>query len=249
MNRKLNKFELDKIFEERILPSISSVNTKYDKSVYILGGQPGSGKSAYAREILLSDPDFVFVNGDDYRGYHPDYYYFLKSNEKNAADLTQEAVNYWIERAIDFCISTDRSVIVEGTMRRKEVPLNTAKIFSKAGYNVSLVFLAVPYELSLASMNFRYADSKKFTGFARYTKKESHDEAFEGIKISVKELVANGDDYNFVVVKRVGEEVSEVHCNRDLVLEKFLELQSRKIEDLEIDFINRNIDLEKLKII
>ena len=113
----ISRQEADNIFEEKILDFYKNIPSKDSPTGIILGGQPGSGKSAYARSILMNNSDFVFINEDDLREYHPNYYYYLRRDDKNAADLTQQVVNYWIEKLIIFCIDKKLNLITEGTMR------------------------------------------------------------------------------------------------------------------------------------
>ena len=51
---------------------------------FILGGQPASGKSGLAKAILrqFPDKDFLFVNGDIYREFHPEAGELIKYPER-----------------------------------------------------------------------------------------------------------------------------------------------------------------------
>ena len=164
--------EIDNIFTDMILPQvIGDVSSQVKKEAFILGGQPGSGKSALVREILKSNTNTVFINGDDLRSYHPKYYFYLKQDDKEAADLTQSVCNLWVEALIKECAARDLNMIIEGTMRKKEAPLSTAKILRVSHYYVYLVALSTPYELFLLSLEYRYNELKRLGSFARYTKK------------------------------------------------------------------------------
>ena len=240
----IEKIEADKIFEDRILELTKNIDTQVEPKAYVLGGQPGSGKSAYAREILLKDDSFVFINGDDLREYHPNYYMYLRRDDKNAADLTQSVVNYWIEKLITYCFDKKLNIIVEGTMRSQSVPLKTVEILLAANYNVSVVVLAVPYELSLASMNFRYTETKKLVGHARYSKKESHDEAYKNLPDSLKAILDQNLFEEFVVVERVGEEIypkTFTKENKSEIESYFFSSRNREIKEIETTFIKANL--------
>ena len=120
-NFDISEKEAVEIFEEMIIPQIiGNISPETKKEAFILGGQPGSGKSAFAREILKTNNNLVFINGDDLRAYHPKYYFYLKENDIEAADLTQAVCNFWIEKLINECITRNLNFIVEGTMREKK---------------------------------------------------------------------------------------------------------------------------------
>lgn len=39
----------------------------------VLGGQPGAGKSVLTQFVLQSDPNFIVINADEFRPWHPFY--------------------------------------------------------------------------------------------------------------------------------------------------------------------------------
>lgn len=228
-NFDLSVEEIDKIFREKIVPELTyGITPSSHRKAYILGGQPGSGKSALAREILKSEQNTVFINGDDLRVYHPRYFFYLKENDVEAADLTQSVCNAWIENLIEECIKKGFNFIVEGTMRRTSGPMRTAEISKQNRYEVNLVAISTPYELSLLSLEVRYREVKKIEGHARYTKKESHDEAYKNIENTISELIKSGLFDKFHIYKRLPE-----------IFEKYSFDQPQKIEILETFKDNR----------
>ena len=211
MNKfNLPKTEAKKILKEMIIPQITDgIIPSSNKEAFILGGQPGSGKSAFAREILKTNRNMVFINGDDLRAYHPKYYFYLKENDVEAADLTQSVCNFWIEELVRECIKKDLNFIIEGTMRKIEAPLKTSRETKENGYDLNLVAISTPYELSLLSLEYRYFEVKKLEGFARYTKKESHDEAYHNIENTLRELSDSGLFKKFFIYQRFAEGFKE----------------------------------------
>lgn len=240
--------EVDKIFKEMIIPQILyGVTPSVKKEALILGGQPGSGKSACAREILKLDNNIVFINGDDLRAYHPKYYFYLKENDIEAADMTQPVSNFWIEELIKECIQRRLSMIIEGTMRNKNVPMTTARILKDNNYNINLAVVSAPYEISLMSLEYRYKELKRLGEFGRYTKKESHDEAFKNINGTLIELSNSGFFNKFYVYNRVlngfKENVFE-SFQKEEMLKIFNDGRTRLVENSEKDF-SRFVDGEK----
>lgn len=233
----LTKEEAEEIFREIIIPQITgNIHPEQTKQAYVLGGQPGSGKSAFARELIKINKNIVFINGDDLRSYHPKYFLYLKENDIEAADLTQAVCNFWIESLIEECIKVNLNFIVEGTMRRKEVPLQTAKKLHDSGYDVNLAVVSTPYELSLLSLDYRYKELKRLGQPARFTKKESHDEAYGNLESNVTELVASGLFNKIYIYKRNPDGFEENVFNseqREFILKSFTEGRHRSLEDKE----------------
>ena len=103
---------------------------------FILGGQPASGKSGLAKAILrqFPDKDFLFVNGDIYREFHPEAGELIKYPQRYSAE-TQIFSNFFTEALIQEAITYKYNIIVEGTMRNPEVPLRTALAFRENGFD------------------------------------------------------------------------------------------------------------------
>lgn len=209
---KLSIVELELIFDTKIYPELFFKKSKGSKKeAAIIGGQPGSGKSSAVSLLLEENPNFVFINGDDFREFLPEYKELTKSNPDNAADLSQYAVNFWVERAIDKCVEEEMDLIVEGTMRVPGTSLKTALMLKEGGYSVTFVLVSTPYELSLESIYARYNESVKLLGSGRSVKKESHDEAFLGIKKTILVLFNAKVASRFVVINRLQNSKLELY--------------------------------------
>jgi predicted ABC-type ATPase len=223
---KLSPEKLQEIFDTRIYPElISGKNKESNKGAAIIGGQPGSGKSSAVHLLLQENQNFVFINGDDFREFLPGYYEMMMINPDNAADLSQYAVNYWVEKAIDTCVQNELSIAVEGTMRVSDTSLKTATMLEDAGYTITFVLVSTPYELSIESIRIRYEEAVKKFGVGRSTKIESHDQAFLGIKETILVLFNSKLASRFIVINRTKDaelEFNEFSPNEELkILEQF----------------------------
>jgi UDP-N-acetylglucosamine kinase len=245
MQAQLTPPERAEILERQIVPAIvGHITPSPSPKAYIVGGQPGSGKSVFASTLLHNEPNTVFINGDELRSYHPRYTHFLGEDALNAADHTQEDVNHWIELLIQFCLTHKLSIIVEGTMRTLRAPLATATLAQQYGYYVCGAVVSAPKELSLASTVYRYEEAKKKGGDARYTKKMSHDEAYDAVPDTVQALIESGYFHEFLIGKREqGGFTITAHSplERQEMQREFLAGRERVLDEQENEFVRLHL--------
>lgn len=77
----------------------------------------------------------MFVNGDVYREFHPNYDTLIK-NPHTYSENTQIFSNVFTEELIKEAIQNKYNIIVEGTMRNPQVPLDTVNLFRQNGFRV-----------------------------------------------------------------------------------------------------------------
>lgn len=119
-------------------------------AVIFLGGQPGAGKSFfYAQDDNLHG--YIVIDGDQYRKYHPKYDDISKYDMENYANRTQKFVNECIERLIDELSDQGYNLIIEGTLRDPNVPINTCKTLVGKGYTADMYVIAVDAKISWQS--------------------------------------------------------------------------------------------------
>ena len=110
--------------------------------VIFLGGQPGAGKSYfYAQDDGLDH--YIVIDGDRYRKYHPNYKEICENDLENMAERTQSFVNKCVERLIDDLSRDGYNLIIEGTLRDPDVPINTCNFLKSRGYSTELYVVAV----------------------------------------------------------------------------------------------------------
>lgn len=128
----------DKSFQkafERIYSNVTAnydANLEYNCAIFV-GGQPGVGKSTFYR----NNPEFenyIAINGDSYRKYHPHYDEIVSHDIENLAQRTQDFVNKCVETMIEKLSDMGYNMIIEGTLRNPDVPINTCKHLKEKGY-------------------------------------------------------------------------------------------------------------------
>lgn len=182
-------FKIKNIFEREKTDLLSGLKTQEKPIAFILGGQPASGKSGLAKAILrqFPDKDFLFVNGDIYREFHPEAGELIKYPERYSVE-TQIFSNFFTEALIQEAITYKYNIIVEGTMRNPEVPLRTALTFRENGFNTEAFAIAAPALFTELGFYLRYQEEIDFQGYGRLADKSSHDKAVEGLLCSLDRL-------------------------------------------------------------
>jgi len=99
-------YKIEDIFEREKADLLSGLKSQENPIAFILGGQPASGKSGLAKAILrqFPDKDFLFVNGDIYREFHPKANELIKYPERYSTE-TQIFSNFFTEALIQEAIN------------------------------------------------------------------------------------------------------------------------------------------------
>lgn len=149
---------------------------------YLVAGQPGAGKTRLAETIAEKHGgNIIFVSGDDYRKFHPNYEALQRTYGDDAVLHTQAFAGKMIEALIDDLSMSGYHLIIEGTLRTTEVPLHTRDLLEHRGYAVSLNLILVRPEESYLSTLKRYQLMQEAGLTPRMTPKEHHDRVARSI--------------------------------------------------------------------
>ena len=147
----------------------------------ILGGQPGAGKTTIHDILTEDNPDFVVINGDDYRELDPNFDKFNELYAEKSVDYTQAFSNRMVEQLISDLSDEKYNLIIEGTLRTIEVPLRTCEMLKEKGYTVELAVMAVNKDESWQGTIER-AEKMEAKGITpRKTDKEKHDAVVDAL--------------------------------------------------------------------
>lgn len=183
------------IFDAKIAPRIFGHATSSTTPVaQFVGGQPGAGKTRAAVTARgLTSESVAAIIGDRLRGDHPEYARLIETDLIGMPDVTAPALAFWVERAIAHARARRYSVLVEGTFRRPEVTIGTARDFREAGYRTHLVALAVPaWESRLGILDRFVSDHSTGEETARWTSASSHDAGYAGTPRTIREAIGAG---------------------------------------------------------
>lgn len=260
--------QVKEIFTEKKKGLLRGLEPQEHPTAFILGGQPACGKSHLANVIIRQNPNkkFLFVNGDVYRGFHPKAHELIK-NSLTYSEETQIFSNVFTEELIKEAIKNKYNIIIEGTMRNPQVPLNTAKMFKKNGFYVEALAISAPSIFTEIGLYVRYQEEINFQGVGRLADIKSHHSAINGVLISLDRLynekavekiqIYSYQGKNHVITFEQRDEQwdhnflpsKEIICSRKeqlndkKIIEWILQQGNKALENMDVRIKNNFIDL------
>lgn len=261
---KNHKFDLG-VAEEmlniaRDVIDIDAFQQNDKRTLIILGGQPGAGKSTLIQKIRKEFSNNIFLlNADDIKHLYPKYSQLLKNDPIEAAHIVQKYSNYVIDNLKAELLSRGISVIIEGTMRDSRVSLKTINEFNDKGYSSEAYIMAINKYSSILNCELRYETDIKIYGYGRKVPYEIHDEAFDNIPKTIKKLLESKLLTNIKLYDRNFKLVSQFINTNDLLADyvsavskisredvNYIKSQFSKVLALKTE---RNADIKELEII
>lgn len=172
--------------------SKNKIPTEHPKA-FVLGGQPGAGKSRLTRFLEENlDKNIIVLNGDEFRPLHPDAQDFQKQYQEKWVEHTGDFSGKLTEDLIEYFSDQKYNLLIEGTLRTSSVPEKTAQLLRDKNYEVSLCMMCVKPEISYLSTLARYCHSIVSKDlFPRATPKEHHDKVVQLIPENLNTLWDN----------------------------------------------------------
>ena len=227
--------EFQKAFQQILKFYKSRYSSQENPKAFLLGGQPGAGKSALENMINIENK-YVSISGDDYRKFHPLYDKLNKIYGKDASKYTQK----WSGEMVEYLLKEARkekwNVILEGTLRKAELPIREAKDFKENGYSVELYVVAVKPEKSYLATLQRYEEMIVRCRIPRMTPKEHHDLVVNNIGNNL-EIIYNSKAFdNIKLFDRENNLLYNYRKNLDISPKNILEkefFREWKIEEIK----------------
>ncbi len=193
------------LYREEIRPTYFRHSPAPQRSIVLLGGQPGAGKSVASARIRAERPDSVYISGDDLRAYVPGLRELVKNDPFNAPEAVKPFTAAWVRALIHDCRTAGHSLILEGTFHDLEVTRNTASEFAAAGYKVEVVAVGTPRHASLQSALDRPLREQVTSGGGRYTSLAHHDAGYIGTRKFLAEVKNIPAITNVRIIDRAGD--------------------------------------------
>lgn len=262
----LDDYKLSKETHEIILNLIlqdtfDGVETEENPIIYILGGQPGAGKSSLIEKDLSELPiQPVVINGDEFRKYHPQAQEIYEQHPDKFAEYTDADVRDWTQKIFSHAIENRTNIIFEGTMRTNAI-CETIKKLKNKGYYVNIQALAVPKLDSRLSIYGRYETQMEYDTVARFVSKESHDAAYNGMLNTLNQIEKEGLYDYLSIHTRKGEIIfqSSINAPKNGVVDAVIKYRNKvwgkskyapyakRVEELKSKIAKRNGDTAHIK--
>ncbi|GHS88522.1 hypothetical protein FACS189487_06980 [Campylobacterota bacterium] len=171
------------------------------KIVYMLGGQPGAGKSsAEDKTMALLNENALFISMDDYRKYHSLYNEIIEKHGKEASRYTHlfagEIADIIVEKAIKYRYN----FILEGTLKSYNNAAKHISHFKQNEYEVNMIVVTCPTIISRLGNVERF---ERNLG-SRYVPTDIHSDTVRLLPSSVQNIYDNfkNDIKEFVIQNR-----------------------------------------------
>ena len=171
---------------------------------YVLGGQPGAGKSSLSAIVMANlNKNVISISGDDYRPYHPYFDVIQQLYKEDAAQYTAKFAGRMTELLIEKALNEKYNIVVEGTFRTSTVPLNTLKKMKNVGYSTGVLVQICDKKISWKSCQERYQKMLEANPLlARAVDKSHHDLVVKQLPFTIQEVYNSGISDNFEIFER-----------------------------------------------
>lgn len=156
----------------------------------LLAGQPGAGKTELSTMLVSQfDGGAAFLNGDDYRRYHPNYRRLYSRYGSDSVQMTSAFSSAVTERLIESLSDHRLNLVIEGTGRTVDVPRTTSESLTNKGYTVEMAVIAARPEVSLVSTLRRFYWMNSQGTIPRATALEAHDAVVNALPFNLDTLL------------------------------------------------------------
>lgn len=198
--------------------SLTVVNNPY---VIILGGQPGSGKSTCIQEIEQEQRfkgNIIAICNDDVKPFFPNYVKLLTNAPDKTSNIVQPYANVVVNKLREEFSDKKYNLIIEGTMRTSETPLNTIRTLNAKGYKSEAYLISANYYTSrVGCLNRREREILK-TGHGRSVPIEKHDEAYNNIPHTLDALIKSDELADIKILDRRNNLIGSLSKGDNLTL-------------------------------
>lgn len=172
---------------------------------FVLGGQPGAGKSNLVGIIRQElNRNVLVINGDEFRRYHPNFDGIQEQYGIDSPKHTAAFSGHMTERVIEKALREGYNISVEGTFRTTETPMRTLEKMREHGYETAVYIQTAPSEVSWQSTLERYHAMELLGETPRATPKEHHDLVVKLLPQNADAVFLSGKADVFKVYSREG---------------------------------------------
>ena len=129
-----------------------------DKRIYMLGGAPANGKSAFIRSGIVKYPnDILKIDPDEIKMMLPEYRYMLDMQEPRAAGVVHEESSELAKKIRERAIAEGTNLLLDGVNNESiEKRIEDVKALKCNGHWVRIDYVTLDTDLSLWLAKIRY---------------------------------------------------------------------------------------------
>ena len=172
---------------------------------FVLGGQPGAGKSNLLKQIENRlNGNVLIINADEFRRYHPQFDEIQAQYGDDAPKYTAKFSGKMAEQILNNALTEHYNIAIEGTFRTAQTPLNTLDLMKSQGYKTAVHIQTCPKSLSWQSTIKRYNAMIKAGLTPRAVDKAHHDLVCDRLPENADTVYQSGKADEFQVYSRNG---------------------------------------------
>ena len=215
----LSLSEHKRIFEREIKPdNLEGLEPVLRPKMFMLGGQPGAGKSNVRQAITKKFPNALTVDPDELRTYHPRYVQLVKEDPDNAAGRVHYDASKWAAELREVAVELKLNIIFDTSLGGNvNTTVSVAKDAAKAGYDVEVHVAAVSIEASRQAVRKRfeeahetYAQDPEENLPPRNVPMSKQLDSYKKIPEAIEKLAESGFVSRIRVANRAGESLSDI---------------------------------------
>ncbi|MBV8590650.1 MAG: zeta toxin family protein, partial [Acetobacteraceae bacterium] len=215
----LSLSEHKRIFEREIKPdNLEGLEPVLRPKMFMLGGQPGAGKSNVREAITKKFPNALTVDPDELRTYHPRYVQLVKEDPDNAAGRVHYDASKWAAELREVAVELKLNIIFDTSLGGNvNTTVSVAKDAAKAGYDVEVHVAAVSIEASRQAVRKRfeeahetYAQDPEENLPPRNVPMSKQLDSYKKIPEAIEKLAESGFVSRIRVANRAGESLSDI---------------------------------------
>jgi UDP-N-acetylglucosamine kinase len=242
----------DKLLKQsRLASPVESLNAPV---AYLLGGQPGAGKTTSKKTIIKKRfrGDALFISVDDFREQHPKFKEIYKKHQEHYSTYTHQFATGVNDIILKKAIENRYNIVIENTFKyigskniRDGGVIGRIDELIENGYEYNIVVATCPAALSLFDKVDRVHKNKLGDNFARAVPTDIHNEVVAVLAQNVQEIFRYGQEealqkFNlFSIVSRDGE----LWNNQD---DKYKNISPKSVIDGELWRLLRRDEIDRV---
>ena len=159
-------------------------------TAFVIGGQPGAGKSTLRNNIVSNNPNIMVLDADICKTYHPFFDDITTKYPDNAHDLLKTFSGRLKNELTKKALTERYNVVIESTFRDPKIPIDILTDLKAAGYETKIMIQTCNKDVSWNSC----LERERLTG--RHVEKSFHDDIVDNLGANLSTVCKNdvGDD-------------------------------------------------------